>query len=52
MYEKKQIECIDLAKQFAINSDLFTNYYTDSYNKSLAFCEEFRIPMKQTVIKP
>ena len=46
MYERKQIECIELAKQFAMNSELFKDYYTDSYEKSKEFCEKFRIPMK------
>ena len=45
-YEQTQIICIDLAKQFALNTDLFNNYYHEYYNKSKEFCEEFHIPIK------
>jgi 23S rRNA U2552 (ribose-2'-O)-methylase RlmE/FtsJ len=46
LYEKKQIECIDLAKQLAENQELYKNYYKDFYSASLKFCTEFRIPTK------
>jgi cap2 methyltransferase len=46
IYEKKQIQCIDLAKEFAENQELFKNYYKEYYNCSLKFCQEFRINTK------
>ena len=46
IYEKKQIQCIDLAKDFAENQELFKNYYKEYYNHSLKFCQEFRINTK------
>lgn len=49
IHEKKQIECIDLAKEFAKNNELYKTYYKDNFNKSINFCKEFRIltkPMK------
>jgi hypothetical protein len=45
-YELKQIECIDLAIKFAENSELFKAYYIDYFNKSLNFCNEFKIHAK------
>ena len=45
-YEIKQIEFIDLAKQFANNKDLYKLYYQDNYDKSYNFCKQFRIPIK------
>jgi hypothetical protein len=48
-YESKQIECIELAKQFAMNASMFNKYYPIYYTKSKEFCEEFRIPMKPVV---
>jgi len=49
MYEEKQIECIDLAKKFAEDKELFLNYY-EKYNKySHKFCEEFKIPIKKPI---
>jgi hypothetical protein len=48
-YEKKQIECIDLAKQFAENQEIFKKYYTKFYNTSVNFCKEFRIPTKSNL---
>jgi len=50
MYEEKQIQCIDLAKKFAEDKDLFNIYY-ETFNKSCyKFCEEFRIPMKKPIV--
>lgn len=49
-YEIQQMECIELAKQFALNVDLFGQYYEKYYAKSREFCEEFRIPMKPKVL--
>lgn len=49
IYEKNQIECIELAKQFAMNSDLFKLYYDTYYARSVRFCEEFHIPMKRKI---
>ena len=49
-YEKKQIEFIDLAKEFAKNNDLYKSYYENNYKKSYNFCKEFRILTKP--IKP
>jgi cap2 methyltransferase len=46
LYEKKQIQCIDLAKQFAENQELFKNYKNNFFNQSLNFCQEFKIPIK------
>lgn len=46
IYEKKQIQCIDLAKKFAENQELFKNYYKEYYTNSLKFCQEFRINIK------
>jgi 23S rRNA U2552 (ribose-2'-O)-methylase RlmE/FtsJ len=45
-YEKKQIEFIDLAKEFAKNNELYKTYYKENYNKSYNFCKEFRISIK------
>ena len=45
-YEKKQIEFIDLAKEFATNNELYKSYYKENYDKSYNFCKEFRIPIK------
>lgn len=50
IYEKKQIECIELAKQFALNIDLFNEYYPEYFNKSNEFCNEFKIPIKPAKI--
>ena len=48
-YEEKQIECIDLAKKFAEDKELFTEYY-ETYNKyCYKFCEEFKIPIKKPI---
>ena len=49
IYEKNQIACIELAKQFAMNSDLFKLYYDTYYARSVRFCEEFHISMKRKV---
>jgi cap2 methyltransferase len=46
LYETKQIQCIDLAKQFAENQELFKNYKNNFFNQSLNFCQEFKIPIK------
>ena len=46
MYEKKQIECINLAKDLANNNDLYKNYYKNHYKLSLDFCRNFKIPTK------
>ena len=46
IYEMKQIECIDLAKNLAINKDLYKEYYKNHYTSSLAFCKQFKIPTK------
>jgi hypothetical protein len=49
LYEEKQIECIDLAKKFAEDNELFSQYY-ETYNKySYKFCEEFKIPIKKPI---
>ena len=48
LYETKQIQCIDLAKQFAENQALFKNYQADFFNNSLKFCQEFKIPIKSS----
>jgi cap2 methyltransferase len=49
IYEEKQIECIDLAKKFAEDKELFSQYY-ETYNKySYKFCEEFKIPIKKPI---
>ena len=45
-YELKQIECIELAKQFALNNDLFKDYYKEYLNKCIKFCNEFKLPTK------
>ena len=50
IYEKKQIECIELAKQFAGSTDLFKIYYNTYFLKSKMYCEEFKIPMKLKVL--
>ena len=48
-YEEKQIECIDLAKKFAEDKELFREYY-ETYNKyCYKFCEEFKIPIKKPI---
>ena len=47
-YEKKQIECIDLAKELAKNNDLYKEYYKNHFELSLAFCKQFKIPIKTT----
>jgi 23S rRNA U2552 (ribose-2'-O)-methylase RlmE/FtsJ len=48
-YEEKQIECIDLAKKFAEDKELFREYY-ETYNKyCYKFCEEFKIPIKKLI---
>ena len=46
LYETKQIHCIDLAKEFAENQELFKNYKNNFFNQSLNFCQEFKIPIK------
>ena len=46
IYEKNQIECIDLAKKFAINQELHKEYYKNHFEKSLFFCKNFKIPTK------
>lgn len=45
--EKKQIECIDLAKKFAITPELHKEYYETNFKKSIDFCKEMKIPMKK-----
>jgi 23S rRNA U2552 (ribose-2'-O)-methylase RlmE/FtsJ len=45
-FEKKQIECINLAKQMANNNDLYKEYYKNHFEKSLEFCKQFKIPTK------
>jgi 23S rRNA U2552 (ribose-2'-O)-methylase RlmE/FtsJ len=45
-YEIKQIECIDLAIEFANNNDLFKLYYNEHLNKCFEFCNAFKIPVK------
>ena len=45
-YEKKQIEFIDLAKEFATNNELYKSFYKQNFDKSYNFCKEFRVPIK------
>jgi hypothetical protein len=47
-YEKRQIECIDLAKNLANNNDLYKEYYKNHLELSLGFCKKFKIPIKST----
>ena len=49
LYETKQIHCIDLAKEFAENQELFKNYKNNFFNQSLNFCQEFKIPIKTSL---
>uniref|UniRef100_A0A6C0D6U7 Ribosomal RNA methyltransferase FtsJ domain-containing protein n=1 Tax=viral metagenome TaxID=1070528 RepID=A0A6C0D6U7_9ZZZZ len=46
LHEKKQIEFIDLAKEFAKNNELYKSYYKDNLNKSYNFCKDFNIVTK------
>jgi 23S rRNA U2552 (ribose-2'-O)-methylase RlmE/FtsJ len=45
-YEMKQIEFINLAKEFANNNELYKLYYQKNFDKSYNFCKEFYIPIK------
>lgn len=45
-YEKSQIDCIDQAKEFALNTHLYENVYEKHYQASLNFCSTFKIPIK------
>lgn len=46
IYEKQQIQCIDLAKLYAENPELFKTKYKNTYNYSVKFCKEFKIPTR------
>ena len=45
--EKKQIEHINLAKQFAENPELHKEYYQTHLQKSVLFCKDMKIAMKK-----
>lgn len=45
--EKKQIQCIDLAKKFAITPELHKIYYENNFKMSIDFCKTMKIPMKK-----
>lgn len=45
-YEKKQISCIDKAKEFANNTRLYENEYEKYFKASYNFCNRFHIPAK------
>lgn len=54
-FEQKQMECIDLAKNFAEhneNNELYKKYYPIHYQMCIKFCEEFKIPMRPQKIMP
>lgn len=45
--EKKQIEHINLAKEFAENPELHKEYYQTHLQKSVLFCKDMKIAMKK-----
>jgi 23S rRNA U2552 (ribose-2'-O)-methylase RlmE/FtsJ len=45
--EKKQIEHINLAKQFAENPELHREYYQTHLQKSVTFCKDMKIAIKK-----
>lgn len=45
--EKKQIEYINLAKQFAENPELHKEYYQTYLQKSILFCKDMKIAIKK-----
>lgn len=46
IYEKKQIDCINQAKEFAHNPALYENIYKTHFQASYDFCQTFKIPTK------
>jgi len=50
-YEKQQIDCINLAKQFAEDLEDHKKYYDLYYKISYKFCEEYNIPIKSSISK-
>ena len=46
IYEKKQIDCINQAKEFAHNPSLYENIYKTHFQTSYDFCQTFKIPTK------
>jgi 23S rRNA U2552 (ribose-2'-O)-methylase RlmE/FtsJ len=51
IYEKQQIDCINLAKQFAEDLEDHKKYYDLYYKISYKFCEEYNIPIKSSISK-
>jgi len=45
-YEKKQIECINEAKEYAHNPLIYENIYKRHFQASYNFCSTFKIPTK------
>ena len=50
-YEKIQMDCIDQAKEFAMNSRLYEDVYEKHFEASYNFCKVFTIPMKLTSVQ-
>jgi len=50
-YEYLQMKCIDTAKEYAVNPKLYVHVYKDHFEKSLKYCNDFKIPTKHTVAK-
>jgi len=46
IYEKKQIECINQAKEYAHNPLSYENIYKSHFQTSYDFCQTFKIPTK------
>jgi hypothetical protein len=42
----EEIPLVDLAKEFAINNELYKSFYKQNFDKSYNFCKEFRVPIK------